>query len=69
MAFSFLFFQAFADALLVIPKTLAQNAGLDPQETIVKLQQEYASSEMPVGIDLHTGTVKIMYSLIMLVLF
>merc|ERR1712142_993150 len=34
--------QAFADAILVIPKVLAQNAGLDPQETIVKLQQEYA---------------------------
>uniref|UniRef100_H2Y3W6 T-complex protein 1 subunit zeta n=1 Tax=Ciona savignyi TaxID=51511 RepID=H2Y3W6_CIOSA len=46
--------QAFADALLVIPKVLAQNAGLDPQE-IVKLQQEYASSDLPVGIDLHSG--------------
>lgn len=31
-------FQAYADALLVIPKTLAQNSGYDPQETIVKLQ-------------------------------
>ena len=30
--------QAFADALLVIPKILAQNSGYDPQETIVKLQ-------------------------------
>ena len=47
--------QAFADALLVIPKVLAQNAGLDPQETIVKLQQEYAGCEIPVGINLHTG--------------
>jgi len=48
-------FQAYADALLVIPKVLAQNAGLDPQETIVKLQQEFASSGLPVGIDLQTG--------------
>ncbi|XP_078493329.1 T-complex protein 1 subunit zeta [Ciona intestinalis] len=47
--------QAFADALLVIPKVLAQNAGLDPQETIVKLQQEYAGSNLPVGIDLQSG--------------
>jgi len=47
--------QAFADSLLVIPKTLAQNAGLDPQETIVKLKQEYASTNMPVGVDLKTG--------------
>ena len=30
--------QAFADALLVILKILAQNSGYDPQETIVKLQ-------------------------------
>lgn len=47
--------QAFADALLVIPKVLAQNAGLDPQECIVKLQQEYASSGIPVGLDLVSG--------------
>lgn len=30
--------QAFADALLVIPKILASNSGFDAQETIVKLQ-------------------------------
>lgn len=35
---SFISLQAFADALLVIPKILAQNSGYDPQETIVKLQ-------------------------------
>jgi len=47
--------QAYADALLVIPKTLAINSGLDAQETIVKLQEEYATAGQPVGIDLHTG--------------
>lgn len=30
--------QAFAEALLVIPKTLAANAGYDVQDTIVALQ-------------------------------
>ena len=30
--------QAYAEALLVIPKVLAQNSGHDPQESIVKLQ-------------------------------
>lgn len=30
--------QAFADALLVIPKTLAQNGGYDVQEALVNLQ-------------------------------
>lgn len=47
--------QAFSDALLVIPKTLAQNAGFDPQETTVKLQQEYAATKLAVGLDLSTG--------------
>jgi len=30
--------QAFADALLVIPKTLAENSGYDIQEAIITLQ-------------------------------
>lgn len=30
--------QAFADALLIIPKTLAQNGGYDVQEALVDLQ-------------------------------
>ena len=47
--------QAFAEALLIIPKAIAQNAGHDQQETIVKLQQEYATSKIPVGIDVTTG--------------
>jgi T-complex protein 1 subunit zeta len=48
--------QAFADALLVIPKTLATNSGYDPQETIVKLQEEYLNLHpQGVGLDLTTG--------------
>ncbi|XP_031553260.1 T-complex protein 1 subunit zeta-like [Actinia tenebrosa] len=47
--------QAFADALLIIPKTLAKNSGFDSQETIVKLQEEYAGSNTPVGVDLSSG--------------
>ena len=47
--------QAFADALLVIPKVLAVNSGLDAQESIVKLQEEAASSGQPVGLDLVSG--------------
>ena len=48
--------QAFAEALLIIPKAIAQNAGYDQQETIVKLQHEYATTKTPVGIDITTGT-------------
>jgi len=47
--------QAYADALLVIPKALASNSGYDPQEATVKLQAEYGKSRIPVGIDLSTG--------------
>lgn len=47
--------QAFADALLIIPKSLAQNSGYDRQETIVKLHAEYSKSKVGVGIDLNTG--------------
>ena len=47
--------QAYADALLVIPKALALNSGHDPQEATVKLQAEYSKSKVPVGIDLNTG--------------
>ncbi|KAI9263258.1 T-complex protein 1 zeta subunit [Phascolomyces articulosus] len=46
--------QAFADALLVIPKVLAQNAGFDAQDVIVALQEEHQDGHA-VGIDLKTG--------------
>ncbi|KAK7506013.1 hypothetical protein BaRGS_00002735 [Batillaria attramentaria] len=47
--------QAFAEALLIIVKVLAQNSGLDPQEAIVKLQQEYLGTSPAVGLDIKTG--------------
>ncbi|XP_070338880.1 T-complex protein 1 subunit zeta-2 isoform X4 [Equus asinus] len=47
--------QAFADALLIIPKVLAQNSGYDLQETLVKVQAEHSESRQLVGIDLNTG--------------
>lgn len=46
--------QAFADALLVIPKTLAQNGGFDVQDTVAALQDE-ASEGHVVGLDLQSG--------------
>jgi T-complex protein 1 subunit zeta len=48
--------QAFAEALLVIPKTLAENAGLDVQEAVLALQDAYdAAPGAPVGLDVATG--------------
>lgn len=47
--------QAFADGLLVIPKTLARNSGFDAQDTIVKLQEESQVTGEHVGLDVSTG--------------
>lgn len=46
--------QAFAEALLIIPKTLAANGGWDVQDTVVALQEEQADGNT-VGLDLATG--------------
>ncbi|XP_034935616.1 T-complex protein 1 subunit zeta [Chelonus insularis] len=47
--------QAYSDALLVIPKTLAINSGFDAQYSIVKLLEETAALEEPVGLDINSG--------------
>jgi len=45
--------QVFADALLIIPKTLASNSGFDPLDSLVTLQEE--AKEHVVGLDLDSG--------------
>ncbi|EHB11850.1 T-complex protein 1 subunit zeta [Heterocephalus glaber] len=47
--------QAFAKALLVILKVLAQNFGFDLQETLVKIQVEHSESGQLVGVNLNIG--------------
>jgi len=46
--------QTFADAMLIIPKTLARNGGHDSINAIVSLQEEYSKGNI-VGLDLTTG--------------
>eukprot|EP00162_Nutomonas_longa_P003946 comp14726_c0_seq1/m.21489 comp14726_c0_seq1/g.21489 ORF comp14726_c0_seq1/g.21489 comp14726_c0_seq1/m.21489 type:complete len:542 (-) comp14726_c0_seq1:164-1789(-) len=46
--------KALAEALLIIPKTLADNSGFDAQDTLMKLLDEYAAGNI-VGVDVHTG--------------
>ena len=46
---------AFADALLVVPKTLAENSGFDVQDVIIRVQEERARTGLPVGVDVTTG--------------
>jgi T-complex protein 1 subunit zeta len=46
--------QAFADAMLIIPKTLATNAGLDAQDMTVMLLEAHAKGSR-LGLDLSAG--------------
>jgi len=46
---------AFAEAMLSIPKILSQNAGLDSQDSLVKVQDKIEETKIPHGIDLNTG--------------
>jgi len=46
--------QAMSDALLIIPKTLASNSGLDPQDSIIKLMDAHQDSNTA-GLDLDSG--------------
>ena len=46
--------QAYADGLMIIPKTLATNAGYDSQDVMVKLLEE-ARDGASVGMDCDTG--------------
>merc|ERR1711935_970312 len=47
--------QAYADALLVIPKTLAVNAGYDAQDSIIKLQEAHTDGKSTLGFDITSG--------------
>lgn len=49
--------QAFAEALLIIPKTISINSGFDAQDMIVKLQEECRESIGPVGVNVDSGEV------------
>lgn len=47
--------QAFADALTILPKTLAANSGFDQQDVMVKLVHEHTENDLIVGLDLNSG--------------
>ncbi|RLF82702.1 thermosome subunit, partial [Thermococci archaeon] len=47
--------ESFADALKVIPKTLAENAGLDPVDVLVKVTAAHKEKGPTVGVDVFAG--------------
>jgi thermosome len=47
--------QAFADAMEVIPRTLAENAGIDPIDAMTELKAAHGKGEKWAGINVFTG--------------
>lgn len=56
-------FQAFADALEVIPYTLAENAGMKPIEVVTELRKQHAQGVAGAGINVKKGCVTDMYEI------
>jgi len=53
--------EAFADAVEVIPRALAENAGLDPIDVLVELRAKHEKNGIVYGIDVNGGKPKDMY--------
>jgi len=53
--------EAFAAALEVIPRTLAENAGLDPIDVLVDLRAQNEKSGAKIGLDVFDGKAKDMF--------
>jgi thermosome len=49
--------EAFATALEIIPRTLAENAGIDPIDVIVNLKAAHEKGQKYAGVDVDTGNV------------
>ncbi|HLE46833.1 MAG TPA: thermosome subunit beta [Candidatus Thermoplasmatota archaeon] len=49
--------EAFADAMEVIPRTLAENAGLDEIDILIELRRAHKKGEKFAGVDVFTGKI------------
>lgn len=49
--------EAFANAIEIIPRTLAENAGLDPINTLIDLRKAHKSGKKHMGLNVWDGTV------------
>ncbi|MXV61833.1 thermosome subunit [Natronorubrum sp. JWXQ-INN-674] len=49
--------EAFADALESIPRTLAENGGLDPIDSLVDLRSQHDAGQSSAGLDAYSGDV------------
>ncbi|MFQ5907279.1 MAG: thermosome subunit beta [Thermoplasmata archaeon] len=49
--------EAFADAVEALPRTLAENAGLDPIDTLIDLRKEHKKGKTNAGVNVFTGKI------------
>lgn len=56
-------FETFAEALESVPRTLAENAGLDPIDILIELRQSHKSGKKFTGVNVHSGKVEDMKTL------
>ena len=56
-------FQAYADALELIPYTLAENAGMKPIDVVTELRKQHAEGIKGAGINVKKGKVSNMYDI------
>ena len=49
--------EAFADAVEIIPRTLAENAGMDPIDTLISLRKEHKAGHKSAGVNVFAGKV------------
>jgi archaeal chaperonin len=50
-------FESFAEALETIPRTLAENAGLDPIDIVIELRKAHKSGHKSAGVNVQSGKV------------
>ncbi|MEA3559643.1 MAG: thermosome subunit beta [Candidatus Thermoplasmatota archaeon] len=55
--------EAFATALEVVPRTLAENAGLDPINTIIEINKAHSEGKKHHGVNVFTGLIEDMRAL------
>jgi thermosome len=56
-------FESFADALETVPRTLAENAGLDPIDILIELRKAHKAGQKNAGVNVYSGKVDNMQAL------
>ncbi|MGP8077931.1 MAG: thermosome subunit beta [Thermoplasmata archaeon] len=56
-------FESFAEALETIPRTLAENAGLDPIDILIELRKAHKSGQKTAGVNVYSGKIDNMQTL------